>query len=146
MYYTLIQIFFSNTFNCFKHITHHLSTSWYKVTTNHLLLFFLAPPWDGDNQFTMRNLMTISTWHPTIAMIVDIAILNQMIGLYGEHPGTQMASGHPKHPSHQYLDNESWQLNYLLHQYNCYIICDVRLTVSQRARMNMSLCRWHPQM
>jgi len=55
--------------------------------------------------------MMISAGYPTITMIVEMAIQNPTTSLFGDHPAEQWASGHQNIPSHQHLENESWQLN-----------------------------------
>jgi hypothetical protein len=47
----------------------------------------------------------------TIPTIIEMTMQKPMTTLFGDHPGKQLASGHQKIPSGQYLKNESQQLD-----------------------------------
>jgi len=85
IYYTFSHISCSHSFNFIVLITCHLFKSWQECAA-HLLLFVPAPG-ETDDLSTMRIQMTISSWYPTITMIVKMTIQNPTMSLSSNHQG-----------------------------------------------------------
>ena len=94
-------------------IISRLSKSWQQRATLRLLLRFLLAPGEAEDLSTTRILITVSARYPMITIMVEMTIQNLTMSLLGDLPGQQWASSLRKITSHQHLENESLQLNYV---------------------------------
>jgi len=106
IYYTFIQISFSDSLNSIVLITCHHFKFWQAGSALLLHLLFLPAPGEEDDLSKTRIPMTISAGYQTVTMIIARIIQNSMMSLFGHHPGKQWASGHQMIPSHQHLENK----------------------------------------
>jgi len=89
--------------------------------------------------------MTISAGYPSITIIVTMTIENLIMRLFGHHQGKQWASGNQKIPSHQHLEKELGQLNYVLRWRYAFILL-IEMSISSQWRgMNVCLCLRRPR-
>jgi len=145
MYSIFIHISIGHLFNCFVLITCRLFISWEEGAALLLLLLLPPAPGEADNLSMTRMSITISARHLRISMIIEITIRHSMMSLFGDHRGRHWASGHQVIPSCQHLENESQQLNSLLHWCNVYILNFGRSILGWRRMINASLYCWHPR-
>jgi len=85
----------------------------------------------------------ISTWYPTITMIIEMTIQYLTAIHICDHPGKRWASDYQKIPSRQQLEPKSRQVDLILDRRYPNILRIGRSMLSQSRRMNASLSGWH---